>query len=83
MAQKLKFDGFTDDDLAPILEKQADYHDLMKLALENCDAVMQCSPNVDEAVLEMVKESKLPFLPFEECENTEMVNRAMEFYRSL
>ena len=83
MAQKLKFDGFTDDDLAPILEKQADYHDLMKLALENCDAVMQCSPIVDEAVLEMVKESNLPFLPFEECENTEMVNRAMEFYRSL
>lgn len=83
MAEKMRFDGFTDDDLAPLIDKQASYIDLMQLAIDNCDAVMQCSPNVNEQVLKMVKASKLPFLPYKECETSEMVGRAMEFYRGL
>ena len=55
----------------------------MKLAIANCDAVMQCSSNVNEQVLELVKDSGLPFLPYEELEPAETVNRAMEFFHSL
>ena len=83
MAEKLKCDGFTDEDLAPIIDKQASYIDLMKLAIGNCDAVMQCSPNVDPEVLKLVEESKLPFLAYQEGDNVEMVNRCMDFYHSL
>ncbi|MBQ9585535.1 MAG: glycogen/starch synthase [Muribaculaceae bacterium] len=83
MAEKLKCDGFTDEDLAPIFDKQASYIDLMKLAIDNCDAVMQCSPNVDPEVLKLVEDSKLPFLAYQEGENVEMVNRCMDFYHSL
>ncbi len=83
MARKLKFDGFTDEDLAPILDRQADYLELMKLAVNNCDAVMQCSPNVDAEVLKIVKDSKLPFLEFKEGEPAQLVDRCMEFYQSL
>ena len=83
MAEKLKCDGFTDEDLDPIFDKQASYIDLMKLAIDNCDAVMQCSPNVDPEVLKLVEDSKLPFLAYQEGENVEMVNRCMDFYHSL
>ncbi len=83
MAQKLKCDGFTSEDLAPVLDKQASYLDLMKLALANCDAVMQCSPDVSDEVLELVKASQLPFLAYEECDHAAMVSRCMEFYQSL
>ncbi len=83
MAEKLKYDGFTDEDLAPVLDKQSSYRDLMKLAIANCDAVMQCSANVSEDVLNLVKESGLPFLEYQECDNAEAVNRCMEFYHSL
>ncbi len=83
LAEKLKFDGFAEEDLAPIISKQASYIDLMKLALENCDAVMQCSENVDEQVLKLVEESKLPFLPYQEGDHADVMNRRMDFYHSL
>ena len=83
LAEKLKYDGFTDEDLEPILSKQASYIDLIKLALENCDAVMQCSENVDEQVLKLVQESNLPFLPYQQGEHAQVMDRCMEFYHSL
>jgi starch synthase len=83
MAEKLAFDGFEAEDLSFIADKQVSYLDLMKLAIANCDAVMQCSPNVSEEVLELVKESQLPFLPYQESDTAETMNRVMEFYHSL
>ena len=83
MAEKLAFDGFAPEDLESIVGKSASYFDLMELAIANCDAVMQCSPNVNEQVLKLVKDSKLPFLPYQEGDTAETVSRAMEFYHSL
>ncbi len=83
MAEKLMYDGFTSDDLAPLVDKQASYLDLMKLAIDNCDAVMQCSAGVGDDVLNLVKESGLPFLEYKECDQAEVVSRCMEFYQSL
>ena len=48
--KKLKFDGFSDEELAPIMDKSASYVDLMRLALEHCHAVVQCSEHVNEEV---------------------------------
>lgn len=83
LAEKLAFDGFEAEDIEAIVGKAATYLDLMKLAIANCDAVMQCSSNVNEQVLELVKDSGLPFLPYEELEPAETVSRAMEFFHSL
>ena len=83
LAEKLKYDGFTEEELAPIIDTQASYLELMKLAISNCDAVIQYSPNVSDDVLKLVKKSKLPFLPYKEGDNAEMVDRCMDFYYSL
>ena len=83
LAEKLKFDGFDDADLEILSGKQATYIDLMKVAIANSDAVIQCSPNVSDEVLDLVKDSKLPFLPYEEGDNAHIVNRCMDFYHSL
>ena len=84
LAQKLMFDGIDAANLDPIINSEATYLDLMKLAIANSDAVMQCSPNVDPEVLKLVKKSKLPFMPFKEDEDdAALVQRCMEFYKSL
>jgi starch synthase len=83
LAEKLKFDGFTDEDLEPIISKQANYVDLMKLALENCDAVVQCSENVNPEVLKLVEDSGLPFLPYQDVDENAFADRCLDFYRSL
>jgi len=83
LSQKLKYDGFTDEDLAPILDRETDYMELMKLAVENCDGVIQYSPNVKPEVVKMVEESGLPFLPYKEGDDAEMVQRSMDFYKAL
>ena len=39
--------------------------------------------DVSDEVLDLVKDSKLPFLPYEEGDNAHIVNRCMDFYHSL
>jgi len=81
--KKLKFDGFSDEELAPIMDKSASYVDLMRLALEHCHAVVQCSEHVNEEVLKMVEEKGLPFLPYQGDDNNAFVDRCIDFYHSL
>ena len=81
--KKLKFDGFSDDELAPIFEKKADYVDLMRMAIEHSHAIVQCSENINPDVLKLVEESGLPFLPYQKMEDDASVARCIEFYHSL
>ena len=83
LAEKLKYDGFTDEELAPILGKEATYEDLMKLAVDNSDGVIQCSPKISSKVMKIVEDSKLPFLKYKKGEYSQFVDRCMEFYHSL
>ena len=83
IAEKLKYDGFTDEELAPILGKEATYEDLMKLAVDNSDGVIQCSPKISSKVMKIVEDSKLPFLKYKKGEYSQFVDRCMEFYHSL
>ena len=64
-AEKLKQDEIPQELLDVVTGKTSDILDLTRLALQHCDAVIQCSPNVKPEVLELVKESGLPFLPFQ------------------
>lgn len=83
LAEKLKYDGFTDEELAPIIGKEATYEDLMKLAVDNSDGVIQCSPKISSKVMKIVEDSKLPFLKYKKGEYSQFVDRCMEFYHSL
>lgn len=84
LVEKLKQDGFADKHLKDIAGKPADTLALTQIAIRYADAVVQCSPNVKPEVLDMVKKSKLPFLPFENYEDTTaLVDRFVDFYKSL
>ena len=74
---------FSEEELAPIMDKSASYVDLMRLALEHCHAVVQCSEHVNEEVLKMVEEKGLPFLPYQGDDNNAFVDRCIDFYHSL
>lgn len=65
LIEKMKQDDIPEDCLKVLEGKVIDNVALTRLALSHCDAVVQCSPNIKPEVLEVVKESGLPFLPFQ------------------
>lgn len=81
MARKLLQDGLSEDALADIMDKPVDYLALTQLALKHCDAVAQCSPDIKPEVMDMVKASGRPFLPYPGEEN--YVEAFAQFYESL
>jgi len=83
LIKKLKFDGFSDEDLSPLQNGSVDYIDLMRLAIANSDAVVQCSANVSPEILKLVEDSGVPFLPYQEGEDKEFADRCIDFYHSL
>lgn len=78
--EKLKMDGFEEEVLDIINSDPVDYVTLSKIAIENSDGVVQLTENVDEELLNFVKEKEIPFLPFAEENNAEAY---LEFYNSL
>ena len=81
-ADKLRQDGISADDYEPLLDKQATQLDLTRLALRHCDAVTQCSPEINPEILKLVEESGLPFLPYQDNPDT-LVDTYWQFYQSL
>ena len=81
LAEKLKFDGLKEDNFKELEGKQADYLELTKLAIAHSDGIVQCSANVGPEVLELVKKSGKPFLPFQEGD--EYVTAYTDFYNKL
>ena len=79
---KLQMDGIPADAIKGIKGKRVKHLALTKIALAHCDAVMQCSPNVSDDVLKLVKRSKLPCLPYQEP-GPDLIKACHEFYQSL
>lgn len=78
---KLKFDGLKESHIKALKRKRADKLMLTKLALEHSDGVVQCAEHVCPEVMDLVKKSKLPFLPYQgESGN---VDAYIDFYKSL
>ena len=80
MVEKLKMDGFSDEDLAVLAGGDVDSIRLNKLAIDYADAVIQSSENVEEELIEYAKASGKPFLAYPGENNTEAY---AEFYSSL
>ena len=78
---KLQMDGIPHEACKGIKGHRVRPLALTRLALAHSDAVIQCSPTVDEEVLKLVKRSKLPFLPYQEGEA--FVQACHDFYQSL
>lgn len=64
-ADKLLIDGIVPEDVSSIAGRQVAYTDLMQLAVQYSDAVMQSSPVIDNNLEKLVKESGKPFLPYD------------------
>ena len=50
--------------MASILNGDIDYVSLMKMAIDNADAVVEASEGVNPELIEYAKASGKPFLPF-------------------
>lgn len=80
-SEKLKFDGIPDSDIADIAGKAASALDLAKLAIANCDGIIQYDPDVDPQIINLAKNSGKPFLPFQP--DSDIVKATAEFYKTL
>ncbi|MDL2278453.1 glycogen/starch synthase [Parabacteroides sp. OttesenSCG-928-G07] len=60
---KLKMDGASEDDVKA-LRDSTDYAGVMKLAVDFADGIIQGSENLDNTILDYVKEKNIPFLPY-------------------
>ncbi len=81
LAEKMEMDGIHDKALKEIYGKELDYEAIMRLAIANCDGVIQHGKNVSPELIEYVKKSGVPFMPYEEREN--YIEACAEFYKSL
>ncbi len=80
--EKLKFDGLKEEHIKDLKDKCATRVDLTRLALQHCDGVVQCSPNIPDEVMAVVKESGLPLLAYP-GEPKESAQAYLDFYKSL
>lgn len=62
--EKLKMEGFADEDLSPLTDEAAGTKELVGLALRYADAVVQSAADVDETLIQLAKDSGKPFLAF-------------------
>ena len=81
MVEKLRLDGFSDDDLTSLLDGDVDYNKLNKIAMDYADAIVQSSPEIDPELIEYARKSGKPFLPYPGTDN--YAEAYLDFYRSL
>lgn len=84
-AEKLVMSQFTKDDIATLGDESVDFVTLMKLAIDYSDAIVQSSPDVDQAVLDYARQSGLPLLEYntDAASDIEMTDHIVEFYNTL
>lgn len=79
--EKLKMDGFSEEDVKAIAGKPVDYIALNKLAIDYADGIVQASPVVDAELVEYAKASGKPFMEYPG--ETDYVDAYAQFYNSL
>lgn len=79
--EKLRMEGFTPEQLAVLGDAPVDYKTLMRIAIDNADAVMEAIPGADPELIEYAKASGKPFLPCPADDN--YAGQVAEFYATL
>ena len=80
--EKLRMDGFTDEDLAPVAGKQIGFSGLAQLALAHSDGVIIHTKDVAPELLKFIEDHKIPCLTLEENEEN-VAEKCAEFYKTL
>lgn len=78
---KLRFDGFSDEDLATLGDGPVDAVALNKLAIDYADGIIQASESIPQELLDYAAATGKPFLPYQ-GELTD-ATPVVDFYRSL
>lgn len=81
MIEKLRMDGFTDEQLGVLAEGPIDTLALYKNAIDYADCIMEVAEGVDPAILDYARASGKPFVPF--VAEAERKERNKAFYNSL
>ena len=81
MQEKLRQEGFTDEDIAALGTGAVAWLDLQKIAIDYSDGIVQSSEAVCEELLNYAKASGKPFLEYPGAED--YVDKYLEFYNSL
>lgn len=79
--EKMKMDGFSENDIKQIIGNPVDYIALNKLAIDYSDGVVQASMSANEELVEYAKASGKPFMAYPGEEN--YVDAYAEFYKTL
>ena len=78
--EKLRMEGFTDDDLKCIAGKPVDFPALARLSLSHSDGVIIHTEHVHPEVMRFIEENNIPYLPYEGSFD---VDKYAEFYKSI
>lgn len=81
MQEKLKLDGFTDDDIKSLLGAPVDYKMLNRIAMDYADAIAVSSADVDPELVEYARTTGKPLLEYPGEEN--FFDAYRDFYTSL
>lgn len=81
MIEKLKLEGFSDEDLASISAAPVDWKALNKLAIDYADGIVQASPEIDPELKEYIEKSGKKLLPYPGDED--YIDKYAEFYAQL
>lgn len=78
-ADKVIVDGINKDDIEPIYGRKAGYNELMKLAVDYSDAIVQSSPDINSIVKKHAAQKQIPFMPY----NGENSDEYLNFFHKL
>lgn len=67
MIEKIKFDSISEDKLKSL--SKANFTNLIKIAIENSDAVIKGSENLPDEIEKLIQEKKIPMLDFHDSED--------------
>ncbi|MDE5811600.1 MAG: glycogen/starch synthase [Muribaculaceae bacterium] len=79
--EKLKFDGFTDEQLQLDVNTPVDCFELKKLAIRHSDGVIQTTPVIDDRLADYARQIGKPFLAYDA--EADMAKAYIDFYNAL
>lgn len=78
--EKLRMEGFSDDDLKAIAGKPIDFNALAKLALAHSDGVIFHTESVSQDLIDFIKANNIPYLSYDKDAGVEQY---ADFYKTL
>jgi starch synthase len=78
VAEKLKYDGFSDEDLEELKNGEVDFETLTKFAFKYSDGIIEASDDLDEKIKSEIEASDKPKLEY--CEPENCVKIYSDFY---